>query len=180
MKRSIYIITLYILFILPACNTTTSQQQPAKPIATDSYQCMPCGSSCDKEEYKTAGECTHCKMPLVNKSTINFKTIESGAICNYIAAHPNAVLLDVRTKEEFDGKATPNFGTLKNAINLPIQELENKLETLKTLKDKEIIVYCSHSHRSPRAAYMLMQNGFSNVSNLAGGMSVMQDSTCKK
>jgi rhodanese-related sulfurtransferase len=119
-------------------------------------------------------------MPLVKKSTIHFKTIAPSAICTYISSHPDVVLLDVRTKEEFEGKADPNFGTLKNAINIPIQELESKLPSINQLKNKDIIVFCSHSHRSPRASYLLNQNGFTKVTNLAGGMSVMNDKRCLK
>jgi len=62
-------------------------------------------------------------MPLIKKTSITFKTIAPSALHNYIKTHPNVVLLDVRTKEEFEGKADPNFGTLKNAINIPVQEL---------------------------------------------------------
>lgn len=101
-------------------------------------------------------------------------------LCQYVTDHPNVVLLDVRTKEEFEGKADPDFGTLKNAINVPVQELEKNISTLAPYKDKEIIVYCSHSHRSPQACYILTQHGFSNVTNMAGGMSVMKDKTCMK
>ena len=119
-------------------------------------------------------------MALVKKSTVAFKTIQPTEICDYISKHPDVVLLDVRTKDEFEGKANPNFGTLKNAINIPVQELENRLADISGLKNKEIIVYCSHSHRSPRASYILTQNGFTNVTNMAGGMSVMKDNFCKK
>jgi len=117
---------------------------------------------------------------LVKKSTVHFKTIQPSEICNYVASHPDVVLLDVRTKEEFEGKANPNFGTLKNAINVPIQVLQNQISSLDAYKNKEIIVYCSHSHRSPRASYILTQNGFTNVINMAGGMSEMKDRTCVK
>jgi rhodanese-related sulfurtransferase len=58
--------------------------------------------------------------------------------------------------------------------------LEKNISTLEPYKDKEMIVYCSHSHRSPQACYILTQNGFSNVTNMAGGMSVMNDNSCKK
>jgi len=61
-----------------------------------------------------------------------------------------------------------------------VQELEKDISTLAPYKDREIIVYCSHSHRSPRASYILTQNGFSNVTNMAGGMSVMKDTSCMK
>jgi len=121
----------------------------------DSYQCIPCGADCDKDTYSAEGKCPHCNMKLVKKSTIHFKTIQPSEICEYVKSHPNVVLLDVRTKEEFEGKSNPNFGSLKNAINLPIQVLEEKISTLDAYKDKEVIVYCSHSHRSPRASYIL-------------------------
>src|SRR6476660_3262582 len=146
----------------------------------ESYQCTPCGSDCDNETYSGPGKCKHCGMDLVKKSTVHFKTIQPSEICNYVASHPDVVLLDVRTKEEFEGKANPNFGTFKNAINVPIQVLQNQISSLDAYKNKEIIVYCSHSHRSPRASYILTQNGFTNVTNMAGGMSEMKDRTCVK
>jgi rhodanese-related sulfurtransferase len=118
-------------------------------------------------------------MQLVKKSTVHFKSIKPEAVCNYIAQHPDVVLLDVRSKEEYDGKMD-EYGTLKNAINIPITELESRVGELKDLKSKEIIVYCSHSKRSPRASYFLTQNGFANVTNMEGGMSVMTDNSCKK
>ncbi len=71
------------------------------------------------------------------------------------------------------------MGRLKNAINVPIQELEEKIGTLAAYKDREIIVYCSLSRRSPRASYILTQNGFKKVTNMAGGMSMMKDNSCK-
>jgi rhodanese-related sulfurtransferase len=60
-----------------------------------------------------------------------------------------------------------------------VQELESRISELKKYKDKEIIVYCSHSHRSPRASYMLTQNGFNKVTNMLGGMSVWKDQVKK-
>jgi rhodanese-related sulfurtransferase len=90
------------------------------------------------------------------------------------------VLLDVRTKEEFQGMSEPNFGTLKNAINIPIGEVQNRIGELQKLKNQEILVFCSHSHRSPQVSYLLTQNGFSKIRNMNGGMSVMMDNTCKK
>ncbi|MEO8174717.1 MAG: rhodanese-like domain-containing protein [Sediminibacterium sp.] len=146
----------------------------------DQYKCTPCGQPCDNTLYDKPGKCSTCMMPLVKASTVAFKTIQPSEICNYIQKHPGVVLLDVRTKEEFEGKANPNFGSLKNAINISIDDLEKKLPTIANLKNKEIIVYCSHSHRSPRASYLLTQNGFTNVTNMAGGMSVMKDNACKK
>jgi rhodanese-related sulfurtransferase len=118
-------------------------------------------------------------MQLIKSSTISFKSIKPEEICTYISNHPDVVLLDVRSREEYEGK-TDDYGTLKNAINIPISDLENRVGELKNAKNKEIIVYCSHSKRSPRASYFLTQNGFKNVTNMEGGMSTMTDNSCKK
>jgi rhodanese-related sulfurtransferase len=168
-----------LLFLGESCINSQASQPNTKQ-ERELYQCLPCGNDCDRANYDKPGECEHCHMALVKGSSITFKSIEPSTICDYIKNHPAAILLDVRTKEEFEGKADPNFGTLKNAINIPVQELESRLSGISNLKNKEILVYCSHSHRSPRASYMLTQNGFTNVTNMAGGMSVVTDVECKK
>ena len=92
--------------------------------------------------------------------------------------NPGVVLLDVRTREEYEGKAD-EYGTLKNAINIPVQELESRIGELKDYKDKEVIVYCFHSRRS-RVHYFHLENGFTNVTNMEAGISVLTDNSCKK
>jgi len=171
---------IVLLFALYVQYNSSNAEHKTRAAVAGGYQCTPCGRDCDHEVYDKQGKCPHCQMDLVEKSTVHFKTIEPSLLCQYLADHPNVVLLDVRTKEEFEGKADPNYGTLKNAINVPVQELQKDISTLATYKDKEIIVYCSHSHRSPQACYILTQNGFSNVTNMAGGMSVMKDKSCMR
>ncbi len=144
------------------------------------YKCLPCGLDCDKAVFDKAGKCSKCQMELVKSSSITFKNIKPNSICAYIKSHPKTILLDVRTKEEFEGKADPNFGTLKKAINIPIQELENRISEISRYKNQEIIVYCSHSHRSPQASYLLTQNGFKNIINMSGGMSTLTNKNCNK
>ena len=178
-----YRLPCFLLCCFLFCFTESSCSQVQKKqrnTLIEQYACLPCGQDCDNAAYDKSGMCSHCHMPLVKKSTIHFKTIQPAAICNYIKNNSGVILLDVRTKEEFEGEAEPNFGTLKNAINIPIQELAQRLNSISTLKNKEIIVYCSHSHRSPQASYLLIQNGFTNVTNMAGGMSVMKDNSCVK
>ena len=173
--------SLFLLFFAIHIHCSSSNgQHRARAITVVSYQCMPCGRDCDNDVYDKPGKCPHCQMDLVEKSTVHFKTIESPMLCQYLAEHPGVVLLDVRTKEEFEGTANPDYGTLKNAINIPVQELQKNIAALASYKDKEIIVYCSHSHRSPQACYILTQNGFPNVTNMAGGMSVMKDKACMR
>jgi rhodanese-related sulfurtransferase len=144
------------------------------------YKCLPCGLDCDKAVFDKAGKCSKCQMELVKSSSITFKSIKPNSICAYIKSHPKTILLDVRTKEEFEGKADPDFGTLKKAINIPIQELESRISEISRYKNQEIIVYCSHSHRSPQASYLLTQNGFKDIINMSGGMSRLTDKNCNK
>lgn len=145
----------------------------------DEYVCMPCGLDCDSKVYDKPGTCPRCMMQRVKKSTVVFKSIAPEELCGYVAKH-DVVLLDVRSKKEFEERATPNYGTLKNAINIPIDDLDSRLSELNAFKNKEIIVYCSHSQRSSRVSYALTQKGFTNITNMAGGLSKLEDESCKK
>ena len=51
---------------------------------------------------------------------------------------------------------------------------------LEAYKKKEIIVYCSHSHRSPAASYLLTQKGFTKVTNLQYGMHMWKQQVTDK
>ena len=173
----VFILSLVLLGLAQRTSAQALQKTTKK---IEQYQCTPCGNDCDNEKYKEAGKCRGCHMALVKSSTITFKNVEPSEICNYIKQHPEVVLLDVRTKDEFEGKANPNFGSLRNAINIPVQELAGRIAELSSMKNKEVLVYCSHSHRSPQASYILGQNGFNRVTNMSGGMSVLTDNSCKK
>jgi len=173
-----FIFPVFLSFVL---NTSVFCQDSKKAkVPTDEYVCMPCGQDCDNKVYDAPGLCSHCMMKRVKKSDVIFKNIQPVELCSYIAKHPNVVLLDVRSKKEFEERSSPNYGTLKNAINIPIQELDARLAELNAYKNKEIIVYCSHSQRSSQASYVLTQGGFSNVTNMAGGLSVLKDDSFKK
>jgi rhodanese-related sulfurtransferase len=163
--------SLVFLFLGNIQSGPTEFSQQKIFFTQDEYVCTPCGSDCDKELYSGPGKCKHCGMALVKKSTVHFKTIQPEDLCKYIETHPNVVLLDVRTKEEFEGTANPNFGTLKNANNVPIQVLERTVaHYTSAYKDKRSLSSCLHSHRSLRASYgILTQNGFTNITNMAGG-----------
>ena len=161
-------IGLLMSAVLITCLYSFSNKQES--LGTIKYSCLPCGSGCDSAVFDKPGTCRHCSMKLVDRSTIVHKDIEPDKIC--LLNEKDVVFLDVRTPAEFNGTANDKFGAIKNAINIPVQELEKRMNELEKYKDKEIVVYCSHSHRSPRASYMLTQNGFTKVTNMLGGMSV--------
>lgn len=165
------LIYICILMVVTAC-ANNNETKKEESIAKEEFVCIPCGSGCDDSTYTSAGECSHCKMELVKKSSIVFARVLPQDLYEHIhkAGRENIVLLDVRTPQEFNGTAEEKFGRLKNAVNIPVQELASRIAELQAYKDKEIIVYCSHSHRSPRASYLLTQNGFTRVTNLEHGM----------
>lgn len=175
--KGFFQLLVFILFL--TVFTDGKAQKNSSTKSKNQYSCTPCGYDCDKAAYDVAGNCSACNMPLVKLSGFSFRNISTAEICHYIKKHPETVLLDVRTKAEFEGTANPDFGSLQNAINIPVQELANRMSSISYLKNKEILVYCSHSHRSPQASYLLRKNGFKKVINLSGGMSVMTDNTCK-
>lgn len=160
---------LFLLFLTGALAlsfTTVAQ--------TKEYVCTPCGNTCDSIVRNKPGTCPSCHMKLVEKQTIQFENLTADEFCNRISANPNAVLLDVRTPSEFKGSAFRNtYGHFKNAININVEELEERMEELAKYKDQEILVYCSHSMRSPRAAMMLTEKGFQHVKNMNGGVSTL-------
>jgi NADPH-dependent 2,4-dienoyl-CoA reductase/sulfur reductase-like enzyme/rhodanese-related sulfurtransferase len=71
------------------------------------------------------------------------------------------VLIDVRTVAEFEK------GNIDNAINIPVDEIRNRLHEIP--KDKQIYIYCEAGLRGYLAQRILLQNGFNKVSNLSGG-----------
>lgn len=74
-----------------------------------------------------------------------------------------ATLLDVRTPGEF------NTGSVKNAVNIPLDRLSSNLKKLP--KDKPVIVFCRTGSRSAMAKRILTQKGY-DVLNGGGWGSV--------
>ena len=72
-----------------------------------------------------------------------------------------AVLIDVRSPEEFDR------GHIPGSRNLPTQMLRN-IEELADDLDTPIYVYCQSGARSSRAAKLLEVMGYSRVTDLGG------------
>ena len=76
-------------------------------------------------------------------------------------AVPGAILLDVRTPEEY------SQGHIKGSRNLPLQEI-TKVEEVLEDKDAPLYLYCQSGARSRRAAGFLEKIGYTNVRNIGG------------
>lgn len=75
-----------------------------------------------------------------------------------------ALVLDVRTKAEFDG------GHIIDAKHVPQDEIAQSAETLKRYREKVVIACCESGMRSGAAARVLRAQGFTKVVNLRGGL----------
>jgi rhodanese-related sulfurtransferase len=75
-----------------------------------------------------------------------------------------ALLLDVRTRAEFDS------GHVLDARHLPQDEIAQGAETLKKYRDKVVVACCESGMRSGAAARVLRAQGFTRVVNLQGGL----------
>lgn len=73
-------------------------------------------------------------------------------------------LLDVRSQDEYD------FANINADRLVPMDQLEDQLDDLLAHKDERIVVMCRSGARSAQACEYLKSNGFTNVSNLKGGI----------
>ncbi|GMR15691.1 MAG: rhodanese-like domain-containing protein [Gammaproteobacteria bacterium] len=73
-----------------------------------------------------------------------------------------ALLIDVRTKEEFDA------GHIEGAINIPYQETNALMNAIGTDKQRPVVVYCRSGKRAGRAKAALDENGYTNIFNATG------------
>ena len=73
----------------------------------------------------------------------------------------HAMLIDVRTKEEYDENH------LENAINIPYDEITQALQEYGTIDfNVPIILYCQSGQRSSMAAESLVKEGYKKIYNL--------------
>lgn len=93
----------------------------------------------------------------------DFEFINAKQAIVRLADDSNITLLDVRTVKEYEEKH------LKNAINIPVQQLDHSLSRLEKVKSKPIIVYCRSGSRSIKASRILEKNGFTPL-NVEGGI----------
>jgi rhodanese-related sulfurtransferase/TusA-related sulfurtransferase len=80
-----------------------------------------------------------------------------------LAANEDIIVLDVREEAEYA------FNHIPNALNIPLGELEDRMDELN--KENEVYVICRTGSRSDLAAQKLTENGFTNVFNVVPGMS---------
>lgn len=105
---------------------------------------------------------------LLNNSFNRFQTI-SPLIAVTKMNDDNTVVLDVRESNEYAKSH------IEQAINIPLDKLDQKITTLEKYKNRPMIVTCQTGGRSLVACKTLSKAGFEQIFNLAGGMQSWDD-----
>ncbi len=102
---------------------------------------------------------------VTNKDTnMNYSLLPYSEFQSKFDQIPNAVLIDVRTKDEFDS------GHIENAINIDFQDPSFVSEIQKLDKDGQYFVYCRSGNRSAQAVSVMKKQGIKNIFELEGGI----------
>lgn len=128
-------------------------------------------TGCSNNSEKPADNNAKTEQKTENKS--EEKTEEKAAIKEMKGADLEAIeqdkkkketvlVVDVRSKDEYDQ------GHVKWAINMPIDTFEQEVSKLDAYKDKAVITICNSGKKSQKAAEILVNNGFKDVTNAEG------------
>ena len=98
-----------------------------------------------------------------------FGDVGAGELNERLASEEPPFLLDVRQPHEWDIVNLEPEG----AVMIPLAELPDRLDEIPA--EREIVVYCRTGARSATAAQMLVDEGFSSVFNLVGGIHAWVD-----
>ena len=88
----------------------------------------------------------------------------TAAEASNLLANTDPVIIDVRTPGEFEN------AHIAGAELLPVQVLADNLDKIMQYKDEDILLYCQSGNRSTVAAKILIDSGFTNISNLRYGI----------
>jgi len=101
--------------------------------------------------------------PIASPTAVsNYQNLTVEEARSFIQQNVDLVILDVRTKEEYD------IVHLQNAVLIPVSELPTRLSELD--KSKKILVYCKAGGRSAKASGTLVSDGFGSIYNMLGGI----------
>lgn len=81
----------------------------------------------------------------------------------------NAVVLDVRTDDEF------KQGHIINSLNIPVGLLASRINELERHKSQPLVVICRSGQRTVQACSILRKQGFESLHGLAGGIIAWQN-----
>lgn len=106
---------------------------------------------------------------LIKKVKSEIKEITAQQAREASKKNPQAVFIDVREPDEWEGGIVPGAKTVARGF------LELEVEDLVPNKDTEIVCYCAGGTRSALAAKSLADLGYKNVVSMTGGFKAWKD-----
>ncbi len=94
------------------------------------------------------------------------REIDVKALQRMLASGTRPLLVDVREPVEYSGE----LGHLPGSVLIPLRDLMNRLNDINAHKGGPVVTVCRAGMRSATAAAILSRSGFTDISNLAGGL----------
>lgn len=122
-------------------------------------QCRLCGDSPEittvsNPDTTASASCDFTPEHMESITTAELRTVLNG---NF-----EGLLIDVREPDEHA------VASIEGARLIPLQTLPDQLGSLP--KDREILIHCKSGRRSAKAVELLLENGFTQVKNVSGGI----------
>jgi rhodanese-related sulfurtransferase len=104
------------------------------------------------------------------QSAATIRPIEPAELAERMQKGTAPIILDVRSREEYAAEH------IRGAINIPYDQLEERLDRLPAAKSEEIIVHCERGRRAAAAEEILSAAGYENLRDLTGHMQAWEES----
>ena len=102
-------------------------------------------------------------IDVVDYKPNNYRELTAAEAARFLERE-KPIILDVRTPREY------KQGHLAQAVLIPVQELQRRLAELSAYRDREILVYCATGNRSTVASKIMIDKGFTRITNLRYGI----------
>ena len=116
--------------------------------------------ACKKAEDKPADTAAGTETQTTEKATMTGD--ELVALQADAEQEGKYVIVDVRSAEEYAA------GHIKDAKNIPLDDIKNDTSVLDADKDKKIVLYCNSGKKSGEAQDALLAAGYTDVVNADG------------
>jgi sulfur-carrier protein adenylyltransferase/sulfurtransferase len=103
-----------------------------------------------------------CGIPNAKKKRKKFDEITVTELKKLLDKDIHPIVIDVREPFELD------IAQIRGTIHIPMREIQNHLSEFNV--DEEIIIHCKSGVRSAKICKFLIENKFTNVKNVTGGI----------
>ena len=107
-------------------------------------------------------------------SNLKYTNLSSKEAIDFIKKNPKLIIVDIRPAALYNSKdslAGNNIGHIKNAINIPYAEFEQRLPELDKYKGQPVFIYSQTGDGdAARAAVKLTEKGYTKVYHLLAGL----------